>query len=286
MQIDYKVSRTEDCALINVNNWIPTSDIVSQNIKGKISASFVTEIIDENFKESYGISKGDYILITKVASEIAPMRSYDLNDGNKYFNLPISQIIGKFENKEVSLNSLELLLGKVLIEKVDSNKNSYLSLPSTSDMLGKVVKINSTVDSIKEDSIVFLKDNITTPIRLDGKEYYAADDTNIVGVLNYGLSVKDIDFINESVLMKPHYNQHLLGSSVLLAPDINYEDLDYSDVFNRDLFQIKFLDKRLEGLNQNDVVLAKRDFTNYVYINNEKYFLLNGKKWIEAKIEE
>lgn len=285
MIIDYKVTRTEDCALMDVNNWVPTSDIISQNIKGKMSASFVTEVVDENFKENYGILKGDCILITKVASEIAPMRSYDLNDGKKYFNLPISQIIGKFENKEISLNTLKLIMGKVLIEKVD-NRDSYLFLPSTSDMLGKVVKVNSEIDSIKEDSIVFLKDNIVTPIRLDGKEYYAADDTNIVGVLNYGLSAEDIDFINESVLMKPHVNKHLMGSGILLAPDINYEDLDYSDIFNRDLFQIKFLDKNLKGLNQGDIILAKRDFTSYVYINDEKYFLLNGKKWIEAKIEE
>lgn len=285
MLIDYKVIRTEDCALMDVNNWVPTSDIISQSIKGKMSASFVTEVIDENFKEDYGILKGDYMLITKVASEIAPMRSYDLNDGKKYFNLPVSQIIGKFENKEISLNALKLILGKVLIEKVEKNE-SCLYLPSTSDMLGKVIKVNSEIDSIKEDSVVFLKDNIVTPIRLGGKEYYAADDTNIVGVLNYGLSVEDIDFINESILMKSYVNKHLMGSDILLAPDINYEDLDYSDVFNRDLFQIKFLDRRLKELNKEDVVLARRDFTSYVYINNEKYFLLNGKKWIEAKIEE
>ena len=86
--------------------------------------------------------------------------------------------------------------------------------------------------------------------------------------------------------MKPHVNKHLLGSDILLAPDINYEDLDYSDVYNRDLFQIKFLDKSLKEFKKEDVVLVRRDFTTYVYINGEKYFLLNGKKWIEAKIEE
>lgn len=285
MVIDYKVTKTEDCALIDINNWVPTSDIIFQSIKGKTSASFVTEVIDENFKEDYGVSKGDYVLITKIASEVAPMRSYDLNDGKKYFNLPISQIIGKFENKEVTLSALQLIAGKVLIEKVGNNE-SYLSLPDTSDMLGKVIKVNSNIDSIKEDSIVFLKDNIVTPIRLDGKEYFAADDTNIVGILNYGLSVQDIEFVNESILMKPHFNKHLLGSDILVAPDINYESLDYSDVYNRDLFQIKFLDKSIKELKRDDIILARRDYTMYVYLNDEKYFLLNGKKWIEAKIKE
>lgn len=285
MIIDYKVTRTENCALIDINNWVPTSSIISQSIKGKASASFVTEVIDENFKEDYGVLKGDCILITKVASEIAPMRSYDLSDGKKYFNLPISQIIGTFENKDISLDSLKLTTGKVLIEKVNNNE-SYLFLPDVSDMLGKVIKVNSNIDSIKEDSIVFLKDNIVTPVRLDGKEYFAADDTNIVGVLNYGLSIQDIEFVNESILMKPHFNRHLLGSDILIAPDINYESLDYSDVYNRDLFQIKFLDKSIKELKRDDIILARRDYTTYVYLNNEKYFLLNGKKWIEAKIEE
>lgn len=285
MIIDYKVSKTEDCSLINVNNWIPTSDIITQSIKGRISASFVTEVLEENFKEDYGVSKGDYILITKVASEIAPMRSYDLNDGNKYFNLPISQIIGKFTDKKISLSSLELIEGKVLIERI-SNKDSYLFLPETSDMLGRVVKVNSKIASIKNESIIILKDNIVTPIRLEGKEYYAADDSNIVGVLNYGFSVEEIEFINESILLKPYQGKHVLGSKILLTPDINYEDLDYSDIYNRDLFQIKLLDKSLKKLAIGDIVLARRDFTNYVYLDNEKYFLLNGKKWIEAKIEE
>ena len=285
MIIDYKVSKTEDCSLINVNNWIPTSDIITQSIKGRISASFITEVLEENFKEDYGVSKGDYILITKVASEIAPMRSYDLNDGNKYFNLPISQIIGKFTDKKISLSSLELIEGKVLIERI-SNKDSYLFLPETSDMLGRVVKVNSKIASIKNESIIILKDNIVTPIRLEGKEYYAADDSNIVGVLNYGFSVEEIEFINESILLKPYQGKHVLGSKILLTPDINYEDLDYSDIYNRDLFQIKLLDKSLKKLAIGDIVLARRDFTNYVYLDNEKYFLLNGKKWIEAKIEE
>lgn len=285
MLIDYKVKRTEDCALMDVNRWIPTSNIVAQSIKGNTSPSYVTEVLDENFKKDYGIYKGDYILITQVASEIASMRSYQLLDRSKYFNLPVSQIIGRFRSRQVSWSTLELIEGRVLVERIEKNE-SCLVLPKKSDMLGKVVGVNSKISSIKRGSVVLLKDNIVTPIRLDGKEYYAADDTNIVGVLNHGSSLEDIEFINESVLMVPHYDKYLFGSKVLITPDINYEDLDYSDINNRDLFQIKFLDRTMEGLKKEDIVLARRDYTNYVYINDIKYFLLNGKKWIEAKITE
>ena len=285
MIIDYKVARTKDCALMDVQNWIPTSNIISQNIKGRVSASYVTEVLEENFDKDYGVYKGDYVLITRVASEIAPMRSYSLHDNRKYFNLPISQIIGRFRGKKVSWSTLELIKGKVLIEKVEKN-DSCLVLPEKSDMLGKVVKVNTDINNLHIGSLALLKDNIVTPIRLDGKKYYAADDMNIVGVLNCGTSIEDIEFINESVLMVPYYGKHIFGSSILITPDIDFEDLDYSDINNRDLFQIKFLDRTMEGLSKEDIVLARRDYTNYVYLNNTKYFLLNGRKWIEAKIEE
>ena len=86
--------------------------------------------------------------------------------------------------------------------------------------------------------------------------------------------------------MKSYIATKLLNSNILISPDINYEDLDYSDIYNRDLFQIKFLDKKLNNFKKEDVILVKRDFTNYVYLNEEKYHLINGKDWIEAKIEE
>ena len=280
MLIDYKVDRTEDCALMNVNNWISTSDIVSQNIKGKLSISCITEILEENFKEDYGVHKGDYVLITKVASDIAVMRSYSLTDNSKYFNLPISQIIGRFKGNNVSLTSLELLKGKVLIEKV-TNTDSYLYLPETSDMVGKVIKVNSGIDSIRENGLILLKDNIITPIRLDGKEYFAADDTNVVGVISHD----GIKFINESILMVPYVSPYVLGSELLVSPTIDYENLDYSDIYNRDLFQIKFLDENLIDFKKDDIILVRRDLTTYVYIDDNKYFLLNGKKWVEAKLE-
>ena len=86
--------------------------------------------------------------------------------------------------------------------------------------------------------------------------------------------------------MKSYVATKLLNSNILISPDINYEDLDYSDIYNRDLFQIKFLDKKLNNFKKEDVILVRRDFTNYVYLNEEKYHLINGKDWIEAKIEE
>ena len=85
--------------------------------------------------------------------------------------------------------------------------------------------------------------------------------------------------------MQPFYFKKLLNSTILETPDINYENLDYSEIYNRDLFQIKYIDKNVENLQKDDIILVKRDFTNYVYLNQEKYFLINGKDYVEAKLE-
>ena len=186
-----------------------------------------------------------------------------------------------------------MVYNKILVEKIDVKQSSlYIS---NNNMIGKIVKIGSTGFTrdlrlrklrVKLGDTVIIKDNIATEIRLNDKVYYALEENNVVGIIGYGFSLADVTFINESILMKPYINPNILNSSILITPDINYEDLDYSDIYNRNAFQIEYLDEDIEGLSKGDIVIVKRDFTNYVYFNQEKYFLLNGKEWIETKIIE
>ena len=185
---------------------------------------------------------------------------------------------------------LEMIYDKVLVEKIDT-KHSDIILPETNEMIGRVVKVgpnsfdkdlNEIPLQVKINDIILIKDNVSTPIRLNGKDYFAIEEKAIVGIIKENA---EITFINESILMKPYHFKKLLNSTILEAPDINYEDLDYSEVYNRDLFKIEYIDGNVKNLQKDDIVLAKRDFTNYVYLNQEKYFLLNGKDYIEAKLE-
>lgn len=297
--LDYKVLKSEDSILINVNNWVYPSGLSIQKISGKASISYITKALDchyvsDVFKEytDSTINKGDYILLTRVASEVASMRSYDLGDGQKYFNVPIQQVLGTFKNNDISLDSLEMLYNKILIEKIDTNQTGLL-LSGDNNMIGKILKVgtigldesyNPKPLRVKQGDVVIVKDNVSTEIRLGDKDYYAVEETHVVGVISYGFSIDDITFINDSILMVPYNNPKVLNSSLLITPDINYEDLDYSDIYNRDLFQVKYVDKELKDVEVGDVLLVKRDYTNYVYLNQEKYFLLNGQKWIETKI--
>ena len=183
-----------------------------------------------------------------------------------------------------------MIYDKILVEKINNSQNNLI-LPETNEMIGKVVKVgtnnfdknfNKIPLQVKIGDIVLIKDNVSTSIRLDGKSYYAIEEKAIVGIIKENT---EITFINESILMKPYYFKKLLNSTILETPDIDYENLDYSEIYNRDLFQIKYIDKSVENLQKDDIILVKRDFTNYVYLNQEKYFLINGKDYVEAKLE-
>lgn len=288
---DYNVKKTEDCVLIYVNEWVQASDIVIQKINGRYAVSCIAEALkihEKNYKNS-PIKEGSCMLITSVAADVCQYTNFEL-EGKKFFNLPIMQVLGVFKGNLINLNNLEMIYDKVLVEKIDT-KHSDIILPETNEMIGRVVKVgtnsfdkdlNRVPLQVKIGDVVLIKDNVSTPIRLDGKDYFGIEEKAIVGIIKENA---EITFINESILMKPYHFKKLLNSTILEAPDINYEDLDYSEVYNRDLFKIEYIDNNVKNLQRDDIVLAKRDFTNYVYLNQEKYFLLNGKDYIEAKLE-
>ena len=151
-------------------------------------------------------------------------------------------------------------------------------------MLGKVVKVGEN-SKVKTDDVIAVRDNVSTPIKFENKDYFAIEDKFVVGVLNSSYSIDSMNLINEYIIMKPYISKNVLNSTVLETPEINYNDLDYSDIENRNLFKVCYADKSL-NVEKGDILLLNRDFTNYMYYNNEKFFVINGKKWISGKIIE
>ena len=289
---DYNVKKTEDCVLIYVNNWIQASDIAIQKINGKSSISCIAEALkihEHNYKSS-PIKEGSYMFITGVAADVCRYTNFEI-DGKKFFNIPIMQVLGIFEDNKITFSNLNMIYDKILVEKINTDSCNNIILPETNEMVGRIVKtgtnsfdknFNKISLQVKVGDIVLIKDNVSTPIRLDGKDYFAIEESAVVGIIEEN---GEITFINESILMQPFYFKKLLNSTILEAPDINYEDLDYSEVYNRDLFKIKYIDKGIKDLKEDDIIFVRRDFTNYVYLNQEKYHLINGKNYIEAKLE-
>lgn len=299
--LDCKIKKSEDCVLIEVGNWLHTSELEIRKINGKVSTSCITKVKDIHIHSRHYsdclLRKDDIILISEAASDIAGMLSFPLEDEKKYYYVPISQVLGFFRKETLSLANLELLYDKILIEKINTGIYNGIAIPNSHEMIGRVIKIGthkftkeweSIPLEVQIGDIVVLKDNVSTPVRFENKEYYIAEEKNVVGIFKreQALNTEDIKFINKYILMKSYYPKKVLNSTVLETPNINYEDLDYSDVYNRNLFQIKYLDKENENLKQEDVVLVSRDYTNYVYLNQEKYFLLDGERWVAARIKE
>lgn len=293
--IDYKVERNEDCVLIDVNGWVQNESnlLELRRLSGKAYVTCITKVIDENIINSQlsKVKKGDLILLSSVASDIARYRSFQLDDDKDYFSAPISQVMGVFENGVISLKTLKMMPKKILFKRVNNKVDSLLEYTDGASMVGEVVTTsswselgkdgNEVSSAIATGDHILIRDNVSTPIVLSNEEYFAVDESMITGLIN-GQKLK---VINEGILMTPYQEEYAFGSSILLAPQINLDDLDYSDMNNRDLFKIEFVDENLTTLHTGDIILVRRDYTNYVYYDGEKYFIINGMKYVSGKIE-
>lgn len=286
MKYDFNVKRLEDKIQISIDNWLyPEENIIEfHKISGKPSVTGFTKAltIGDNVE---GVDKDDVLLLSKVACDVAttPTAFYAI-DGKRYFNIPAEQVIGTFSKEIINFSNLVLRKGYVLFERINKTQDSIISIEENSTMMGKVVKVHETSPFTEGDTII-IRDNVSTPVKFGDNEYFAVEEKFIVGVAEGTLSIKDVRILNEYILMKPYISSHVLNSTILETPDINYEDLDYSDINNRNLFKVYYVEEGI-GINKGDILLLNRDFTNYFYYENEKYFVINDKKWISGKIIE
>lgn len=287
MKYDFNVNRLEGKFQININEWLypEQSSLEIYKISGKSHLTCITKVRAVGDNE-LGIKPQDIVLLSKVACDIAtsPMVSYSI-DGNSYFNVPTGQVVGVFEDRKITLGALKLKNNNVLFKKIEKNQESNLLIEDKDAMLGEVLGTSEN-SSLKKGDIIAIRDNVSTPVKFPEGTFYTVEEKFIVGKFTVNLNINSMELINGYILMKPYVSQYVLNSTILEAPSINYEDLDYSDIHNRDLFRVSFVDKSVENIQEGDVLLVCRDYTNYMYYNNEKYFVINDKKCIVGKIIE
>lgn len=287
MQYDFNTSRIKNKVQINIDEWVsPDESLVEiHKISGK---SYITYITRANFvgEEVQNIKNNDYILLSKVACDIAvtPTVAYEL-DGKKYFNVPSEQILGVFKGNKIVLSELTLINQNVLYKRISKRQNSAILMEEKDTMLGEVIKTCSE-SHLKVGDKVVVRDNVSTPIRFGEADYFVVEEKFVVGSANSGEDINDLTILNSYILMKPYISKHVLNSKILETPIINYEDLDYSDINNRNLFKVLYADKTLKNIKKEDILLLNRDYTNYMYYGNEKYFVINEEKWISGKVLE
>lgn len=288
MKYDFNTNTMKDRIQISITEWVsPEENLIEiHRISGK---SYVTYIIKAQFvgREVEGIKSGDYMLLSKVACDVAttPTASYSIGDGNKYFNIPPEQVMGIFKGNNVTFSNLIMRDKNILFKRIMKEQNSDIFIEEKDTMLGEIVKV-STGSALKVGDKVAVRDNASTPIKFGEDEYFAVEEKFVVGILHKGEAISDMEILNEYILMKPYVSKNVLNSKVLITPEINYEDLDYSDINNRNLFRVLYVDKSLKNIKKGDILLLNRDYTNYMYYENEKYFVVNEEKWISGKIIE
>lgn len=293
---DFKTERSKDTILINTKNWLKNdSNIVQEyKISGKSVINGLTEVLDINISapplRGY-LKKGDKVLLSRVASQISDYYAYSIGDGNKYHSIPVMQVLGVFKDNIMSFDNFELLFNKILIKKINPRYSTYLDLPEDNTTVGTVLKVgtkkfdknwNERPLDVKVGDTVLIRDNVTTKITLEGEEYLVTEEEMVVGTFKDTIKIENMQVLNNYIFMKPFTFSNLLNSNLLVTPDIDYCQLDYSDVYNPNQFIVLYKDENLTVVDKYAIVLVDRNLTNYVYFNNDRYFVINDSSMIEA----
>lgn len=298
LNFNFRVERSKDCILIDSTNWIEntSNSIQKYRLSGRAVVTYITEVLDTNFerqefKES--IKKGDTVLLSRIVSEVSQYRKYGIGSDKRYFNAPAMQVMGVFEGGEISFDTFYPILDKLLIRTFTPESDNFIKKISDNTTVGTVVKAGSCRFSknwekkdlqVRVGDTVLVKDNIGTKIELNGTEYLAVEESAVVGIFKDNLDLDSMTFINESVLLSQYVPEKLSKTSVLYTPVINYEDLDYSDIYNPNTLKVEYIDPSLTKVKKGDIILIDRNVTSYVYFNDSKYFIINGMDYVEGKL--
>ena len=294
MELDYKVDRSEDCVKINTDKWLTldTNMLSRYRISGRSVTTYLTRIVDKNLTEKWAdtdkeLLQDSVVLISRVASEVARNRAYQI-DGENFYDIPITQVMGYFKDNAIDLLHFVPLSDKVLIKKINLDKQGFVHRVNDNSTVGKVLRTGSSVTSVSESDIVLIQDNVATELEVGFEKFLIVPEETIVGIFNSeeNLSVDNLRVINKAVLLQEYQSSKVFDSSVLVMPELNYEELDFSDTFNSDLFKVVAVDENLHEISKNDIILLDRNLTFYVFLNGEKYFLINGTKYISGKLQK
>lgn len=292
---DIKGSRSENCVLINTENWYVNDSnvIVEFNSRGGVSNTFITEVLAENLSGDYKgkIGAGDVILITAVAAKLYSARPFSIPidfDSTKYTDVPYQHVIGKFE-KKISFNSLHLLGDFLLLERlkdVDVRENGFCITTNYTNSVYKVVK---KADSVDVADVILVKDNVATPIMLDGIQYYAVSFKDVVAGFDVNAGEYTVGTIstvyNHFMICEDCQTQYANEGSTIFKAGYDLEEQEWlSESYNENRFKVIL--SMLDGIDATDIIYAIREAFEYCTFDGVQYYVVNNKKFILAKLRE
>ena len=293
---DIEGSRSENCVLTNTEQWFVNDSnmIVEFNSRGGVSNTFITEVLAENLSEEHKgeIGAGDVILITAVAAKLYGARPFSIPidlDSTKYTDIPYQHIIGKFEGK-ISFSTLHLLGDFLLLKRlknVDTREDGFCVTTEYTDSVYEVVKKASSVDVTSK--VVLVKDNVVTPIMLEGIQYYAVSFKDVVAGFDVNAgeyTVSTIDTVyNHYMIAEDCQTQFANEGSTIFKAGYDLEEQEWlSESYNENRFRVVL--SMLDGIDANDIIYAIREAFEYCTFGGTKYFVMDNKRFILAKLKE
>ena len=293
---DIEGSRSENCVLTNTEQWFVNDSnmIVEFNSRGGVSNTFITEVLAENLSEEHKgeIGAGDVILITAVAAKLYGARPFSIPidlDSTKYTDIQYQHIIGKFEGK-ISFSTLHLLGDFLLLKRlknVDTREDGFCVTTEYTDSVYEVVKKASSVDVTAK--VVLVKDNVVTPIMLEGIQYYVVSFKDVVAGFDVNAgeyTVSTIDTVyNHYMIAEDCQTQFANEGSTIYKAGYDLEEQEWlSESYNENRFRVVL--SMLDGVDANDIIYAIREAFEYCTFGGTKYFVMDNKRFILAKLKE
>ena len=293
---DIEGSRSENCVLTNTEQWFVNDSnmIVEFNSRGGVSNTFITEVLAENLSEEHKgeIGAGDVILITAVAAKLYGARPFSIPidlDSTKYTDIPYQHIIGKFEGK-ISFSTLHLLGDFLLLKRlknVDTREDGFCVTTEYTDSVYEVVKKASSVDVTSK--VVLVKDNVVTPIMLEGIQYYAVSFKDVVAGFDVNAGEYTVSTIgtvyNHYMIAEDCQTQFANEGSTIFKAGYDLEEQEWlSESYNENRFRVVL--SMLDGIDANDIIYAIREAFEYCTFGGTKYFVMDNKRFILAKLKE
>ena len=293
---DIEGSRSENCVLTNTERWVVNDSnmIVEFNSRGGVSNTLINEVLAENLSEEHKgeIGAGDVILITAVAAKLYGARPFSIPidlDSTKYTDIPYQHIIGKFEGK-ISFSTLHLLGDFLFLKRlknVDTREDGFCVTTEYTDSVYEVVKKASSVDVTSK--VVLVKDNVATPIMLEGIQYYAVSFKDVVAGFDVNAGEYTVSTIgtvyNHYMIAEDCQTQFANEGSTIFKAGYDLEEQEWlSESYNENRFRVVL--SMLDGIDANDIIYAIREAFEYCTFGGTKYFVMDNKRFILAKLKE
>ena len=295
--VDYNVDGTENCVLINTRDWLyPDNTLVLKyKMSGRTVITYLTKALKVNVdtaKFPTHIEEGQTLLLSRIVSDISMHREHKI-ENNYYSNAPVTQVMGYFVDNKITYDNLVMLYDKILVERVDIHKDELIKRVDDNTMVGKVLKVGTNTFNkewkplplqVSVGDTILIRDNATTLITIDNKEYYAIEHGNTIGKFSDSLRMNNIEVINDYIIMHEYVDELKIDDSIISTRLDSYEGMDWSSYYNDSIFIVIHKDKNLTKINIGDKVVVNKHLVNYAYFNNVRYNVISGLDYIEAKI--